>query len=104
MALKDRLPKEILERKKVGFPVPYDTWMRTELKDWVRDILLDRESTARGYFDKKCVENLIAEDIRTHRYPKEILSLVALELWHRNFLEDKPIENPQRSLNPVVSS
>jgi asparagine synthase (glutamine-hydrolysing) len=104
MALKNRLPKEIMERKKVGFPVPYDTWMRTELKDWVRDILLDRESMSRGYFDKKCIENLIAEDIRTHRYPKEILSLVALELWHRNFLEDKPIENPHRSLNPVVSS
>jgi asparagine synthase (glutamine-hydrolysing) len=104
MALKDRLPKEILERKKVGFPVPYDTWMRTKLKDWVSDILLDRESIARGYFDRKCIENLIEDDARTHRYPKEVLSLVALELWHRNFLENQTVESPQRSLNPTLSS
>src|SRR5580704_8416524 len=87
MALKDRLPKEIIERKKVGFPVPYDTWMRTELKDWVRDILLDRESIQRGYFNKACIEQLIEEDLRLHNYPKEILSLVSLELWHRAFLQ-----------------
>ena len=102
MALKDRLPKEIIERKKVGFPVPYDTWMRTELKDWVRDILLDRESIQRGYFNKQCIENLIAQDNETHRYPKEILSLVALELWHRNFVEHKQVAAPKDSLKPVT--
>lgn len=101
VALKDRLPKEILERKKVGFPVPYDTWMRTELKDWVREVLLDRESIARGYFNRQCIENLIADDVRTQRYPKEILSLVALELWHRNFLENRTVASPQPSLQPV---
>jgi asparagine synthase (glutamine-hydrolysing) len=101
VALKDRLPKEILERKKVGFPVPYDTWMRTELKGWVREVLLDRESIARGYFDRQCIENLIADDVRTQRYPKEILSLVALELWHRNFLENRTVASPQPALQPV---
>jgi asparagine synthase (glutamine-hydrolysing) len=101
VALKDRLPKEILERKKVGFPVPYDTWMRTELRDWVREVLLDRESIARGYFNRQCIENLIADDVRTQRYPKEILSLVALELWHRNFLENRTVASPQPSLQPV---
>jgi asparagine synthase (glutamine-hydrolysing) len=101
VALKDRLPKEILERKKVGFPVPYDTWMRTELKDWVHEVLLDRESIARGYFNRQCIENLIADDVRTQRYPKEILSLVALELWHRNFLENRTVASPQPALQPV---
>jgi hypothetical protein len=32
------------------------------------------------------VEYLIDEDLRFHSYPKEILSLVSLELWHRAFL------------------
>jgi asparagine synthase (glutamine-hydrolysing) len=103
-ALKDRLPKEILERKKVGFPVPYDSWMRTELKDWVSDVLLDRESIARGYFNRRSIEKLIADDVRTQRYPKEILSLVALELWHRNFLENRSVQGPGQMLNPVHSS
>jgi asparagine synthase (glutamine-hydrolysing) len=85
-ALRDRVPQEILHRKKVGFPVPYESWMRTELKDWVRSVLLDGETLSRGYFSRSCVEYLIDEDLRFHSYPKEILSLVSLELWHRAFL------------------
>jgi len=88
-ALRDRVPHEILHRKKVGFPVPYESWMRMELKDWVRDILLDGETLSRGYFNRSCLEYLIDEDLRFHSYPKEILSLVSLELWHRAFL-DRP--------------
>lgn len=85
-ALRNRVPREILQRKKVGFPVPYDSWMRNELKDWVRDILLDGETMARGYFQKSCIEHLLDEDQKFQNYPKEILSLVSLELWHRSFL------------------
>jgi asparagine synthase (glutamine-hydrolysing) len=85
-ALRDRVPQEILQRKKVGFPVPYDSWMRNELKDWVRDILLDQESLSRGYFRRECIEYLINRDYQYHDYGKEILSLVSLELWHRSFV------------------
>jgi asparagine synthase (glutamine-hydrolysing) len=87
-ALKHRVPHEILHRKKVGFPVPYERWMRTDLKDWVRDILLDSKTVSRGYFNRACIEQLIDEDIRLHSHPKEILSLVSLELWHRAFLQN----------------
>lgn len=88
-ALRDRVPQEILRRKKAGFPVPYESWMRTELKDWVRSVLLDGESLSRGYFNRGYLEQLIDEDIRLHTYPAEIFSLVSLELWHRAFL-DRP--------------
>jgi asparagine synthase (glutamine-hydrolysing) len=62
--------------------------MRTDLKDWVRDILLDSKTISRGYFKKACVEQLIEEDCHLHNHPKEILSLVSLELWHRAFLQN----------------
>ena len=42
-ALSKRIPKEIRDRKKTGFPVPYGSWMRNELKDMVWDVLLDRQ-------------------------------------------------------------
>jgi asparagine synthase (glutamine-hydrolysing) len=85
--LRDRVPKEILNRKKVGFPVPYNAWLRTDLKDWIRDLLLDRESLQRGYFDKKCIEQLLSQnDALGGSYSKELFSLAVLELWHRKFL------------------
>lgn len=87
-ALKGRIPKEILQRRKVGFPVPNDTWLRTELAPWVNDVLLDRKTLNRGYFERSAIENIIAENKRTGgNYSKEVLSLVTLELWHRAFVD-----------------
>jgi asparagine synthase (glutamine-hydrolysing) len=86
-ALRGRLPRPILERRKAGFPVPYESWLRTDLKSWITEVLLDRECLARGYFDRGCLERMIAEDARVGGYSKELLSLVTLELWHRAFAE-----------------
>ncbi len=96
-ALRNHIPKEILHRRKAGFPVPYESWLRTEMKDWVLETLLDRTSVARGYFKSGAVEKLIHAHAETGQHPKEILSLVSLELWHRAFLagETSPAQLPE---------
>jgi len=95
--LRNHVPREILERKKAGFPVPYEQWLRHELRNWVADILLDRETVSRGYFKTSAVEQMIRENSREGGYSREILSLVALEHWHRAFLRDKDggFSNPE---------
>jgi len=93
-ALAKRVPQAILKRKKVGFPVPYDSWMRGDLKGWLSGILLDRETSARGYFRKSTVEKLLAENAGSGRYSKELFSLAVLELWHRQFLGDERPSTP----------
>jgi asparagine synthase (glutamine-hydrolysing) len=101
--LHERVPQEILKRKKVGFPVPYHSWLRTDLKTWVRDLLLDRQSLERGYFEKSCIESLLSQnDIRGGFYSKEIFSLAVLELWHREFLRGQNSALPQRSPEPTI--
>ena len=88
-ALKKRIPKEILQRRKVGFPVPNDVWLRTELDPWVNEVLLDRQTLSRGYFTRNGIEGLIAENKRSGGFrTKEILSLITLELWHRAFWDN----------------
>ena len=103
-ALRNRVPHEILHRKKVGFPVPYESWMRNELKDWVRSVLLDPESIGRGYFNQRCIEDLIEKNIQFHCYPKEILSLVSLELWHRAFFSETSRPSAHAEPIPMISS
>jgi asparagine synthase (glutamine-hydrolysing) len=90
-ALRDRLPKQILQRKKAGFPVPYEMWLRTELKGWLSDVLLDSQTLSRGYFKRSGVENLLAKNSAQCGHSKELLSLAALELWHREFLDVQPL-------------
>jgi len=88
-ALANRVPRPILERRKVGFPVPYESWLRKELRSWVHDVLFDRTTTNRSYFSVPAVRELLARDEASSGYSKEIFSLVTLELWHRTFVEQR---------------
>ena len=67
--------------------IPYEAWLRTDLRDWLLGILLDRRTLSRGYFERKSIEKLAEEDRRSGGYSKELFSLAVLELWHRTFLE-----------------
>jgi asparagine synthase (glutamine-hydrolysing) len=90
-ALSKRVPDSILKRKKAGFPVPYEFWLRNNLKDQIREILTDRKTMERGYFQRAAVEKLIDANSDSGTYSKEVFSLVALELWHRMFLDGESV-------------
>jgi asparagine synthase (glutamine-hydrolysing) len=86
-ALRKKVPKEILQRKKAGFPVPYDSWLRGPLKAWLGDILLDNKTVGRGYFRRSAIEKLLCGNNRNGSFSKELFSLAILELWHREFAD-----------------
>ena len=49
----NRLPKEITNRKKVGFPVPLANWMDSKFKYIVLDELLSTNSSTKDMFSKE---------------------------------------------------
>jgi asparagine synthase (glutamine-hydrolysing) len=89
--LSQKIPKEIRNRKKTGFPVPYESWLRNDLKSVVWDVLMDRRTLERGYFSKDGVEGLLRANSSGSNYSKEIFSLLSLELWQRTFLEHEQV-------------
>ncbi len=96
-ALAKHVPSEILYRSKAGFPVPYATWLRNDLKGFVSDTLLDSKAISRGYFERATVENLIKSNEESGSNPKEVFSLIVLELWHRTFLEESNLRPSPRA-------
>jgi len=89
-ALRPWLPGDLLDRPKQGFSVPLSSWLRGDLRDWARDILLDPVTLGRGYFRPEAVSGLLQRhasgvDAEDHR----IWSLLVLELWHREYI-DRP--------------
>ncbi len=90
-ALSKQIPREIRNRKKAGFPVPYGSWLRKDLKDAVWDVLMDGRTISRGYFRKAAIENLLKANSNGTDYSKEIFSLLTLELWQRTFLEKEQV-------------
>jgi asparagine synthase (glutamine-hydrolysing) len=82
-----RIPKEIIRRKKAGFPIPIESWIQRELKDKVRQILLSKKSLDRGYFRRRGVENLLALSDQGKPVAKEIFALLTLELLLLQFID-----------------
>jgi asparagine synthase (glutamine-hydrolysing) len=90
-----RVPKEILKRKKSGFPVPVQTWLAHDLKDFTHDLLLDRKTLQRGYFEQPAMEQLLAaHGSKSADHSLEIFSLITLELWHRRFVDAQEVSLP----------
>ena len=101
-ALGAHVPKEILNRPKAGFPVPYESWIKGELNSWMQDMLLGSRAVERGYFSRIAIEDLLQKNLRSGAYSKEIFSLAVLELWHREFLDAQGTK-PDASAAPPIN-
>ena len=52
------IPKEMMERKKMGFGIPMEKWLLKELKDLVREYLSDAYLSQHELFNSAYVQNL----------------------------------------------
>lgn len=99
------LPRDLVHRRKQGFPTPIAQWFRGELYERIRELLLDPRSRQRGYFRPGYVEQILER----HRTGKEdlsqrILTFVMLELWHRTFVDDALADSVTRHWTPAAGA
>jgi asparagine synthase (glutamine-hydrolysing) len=94
-AVKPLLPREIIERPKMGFGVPLEHWFRDELKDLAHDVLLSGTLAQRGYFRPEVIRRLLDEHVRGVRaWHYQLWNLLMLESWHRVFIDARPTGAP----------
>lgn len=86
-AMKDVLPREILDRPKMGFPVPLGAWLRGGFRHLVDEYLLSERSLSRGIFDEQFLRRIVAEHDRGEDHASRIFRLMNLEIWHRIFID-----------------
>ena len=84
---KPLLPEKILTRRKQGFGLPVDRWMRHDLAPLSRDVLLDQTARERGIFDPPAIEALLRQHQRGEPRGDQIWALMMLELWYREFID-----------------
>jgi asparagine synthase (glutamine-hydrolysing) len=66
----------------------YRIWYRNELVDYVKDILLDRQTAKRSYFDMKTLEMMVQTHTSGRRnYTNEINKAMSIELAHRLLID-----------------
>ncbi len=87
-AMEALLPRSVIYRPKTGFGAPVRPWLRNELKSMVDELLSAESLSRRGLFDPAQVQALIERDrAGTVDAAYTILSLMAIELWCRQFID-----------------
>jgi len=56
--LYDYVPKEMIERPKMGFAVPIGDWLRGSLKPWAEELINEKKLKEQGFFQEKNVQRL----------------------------------------------
>jgi asparagine synthase (glutamine-hydrolysing) len=85
-SMREIIPENIQQRKKMGFGIPLGSWFRNELREYWKSHVLSENSIKRGYFEKKYLLNLFDEHISgkyDHGY--RMWNLLMLELWHQMY-------------------
>ena len=80
------LPREILDRPKVGFRVPVNEWFRTTMRDWVRDHLTGADSRSAVFYEPAELARILDDHEQGRQnHEKLIWTLVTLELFLRRY-------------------
>ena len=83
IALKDVLPSDIINRKKMGFGAPVHQWIK---KSSIGEILLDTNGLSditKHHFNYKKINKDIKNNNYTRWHPQFYYNLIVFELWFK---------------------
>ncbi len=83
----NRLPHDILYRKKQGFRVPLSRWLREDLKNYIQDTIFSNKSGIYEYLNQSYVKAMWESHLKgINDYSSQIWNIFMFELWRRQFL------------------
>ncbi|MSR44635.1 MAG: asparagine synthase (glutamine-hydrolyzing) [Phycisphaerales bacterium] len=89
-AMESSLPHDVIYRPKSGFTAPLRRWMRRDFKPLLGDLLSAESINRRGLFDAAAVQRLIADnDSGRVDASYTLLSLLGIEVWCRNYIDQR---------------
>jgi len=100
-ALAEIVPPHVLNRAKLGFPVPTRPWLRDVMYDWARDIIT---SAGTGHLidTRSALALLDAHREGPHDYSRKIWTLLVFMIWHGIFVEGRIQPEIPQTVYPVA--
>ncbi|MDN3018153.1 asparagine synthase (glutamine-hydrolyzing) [Paenibacillus sp. BSR1-1] len=81
------VPEHVLNRKKLGFPVPIRHWLKNEMNDWAKNII--RESNTDHLINKQFVLRLLEDHCQGKAdNSRKIWTVLMFMVWHQVYVED----------------
>lgn len=85
-SMENKLPKEILYRKKKGFGIPLTKWLKKELKQTLLDALSPSRLNQSGLFNAKTIKTMLDDHFSGRKdNRKPIWTIFMFEMWKERF-------------------
>lgn len=84
------VPQNLIERPKMGFGVPIDSWLRGPLRDWADALLNAERLSSEGFLKPDAVQRLWREHLSGQRnWQYQLWNILMLQLWLEKNLTGK---------------
>lgn len=76
------VPRELIERPKMGFEVPISAWLRGPLRDWAETLLATDVVQRDGYFDSRILRQKWSEHLSgTNNWGPQLWNVLMFQSW-----------------------
>ncbi|SCA56257.1 Asparagine synthetase [Candidatus Terasakiella magnetica] len=83
------IPKDLIERPKMGFAVPIDQWLRGPLRDWAEDLLNPQALEETGIFNSAPIQEKWNEHQSGQRNLQyHLWDILMFQSWYRKWMEN----------------